>query len=201
VVELISGRIQVGDAEFEAPRAPSNAPVAGDHDSPDALTYASIAPVASLSGNNRASDRTGQRVTATLNRAGQVGEDLTQASAPKLAVYEPHLGHNIPDVFWTFMNARGPIYNGRFNTYSNGKVLDWVSALGYPITEPYWTNVKIGGVQKSVLVQAFQRRVLTYLADNPPGWQVEMGNVGRHYFDWRYGADAQAQNATELQSK
>ena len=119
----------------------------------------------------------------------------------KLALYEPHLGHNIPDVFWAFMNATGPIYNGRFNTYSNGKVLDWVSALGYPITEPYWTNVKIGGVQKSVLVQAFQRRVLTYVADNPPGWQVEMGNVGRHYFDWRYGAGTQAQNTTELPSK
>ena len=78
VVELISGRIQVGDAEFEAPRAPSNAPVAGDQDSQDALTYASLAPVASLNGDNRANDRTGQGVTATLNQQGQVGEDVEQ---------------------------------------------------------------------------------------------------------------------------
>jgi hypothetical protein len=65
-------------------------------------------------------------------------------------------------------------------------ILDWEADLGYPITEPYWTNVRIAGASKWVLVQAFQRRVLTYVADNPPGWQVEMGNVGRHYYDWRY---------------
>ena len=40
-----------------------------------------------------------------------------------------------------------------------------------------------------VLVQPFQRRVLTYSPDNPSGWQVEMGNVGRHYYLWRYGED------------
>jgi hypothetical protein len=84
------------------------------------------------------------------------------------------------------MTSTGPIYNGRLGTYSTGAFLDWVADLGYPITEPYWTNVKIGGAPKQVLVQAFQRRVLTYVADNPPGWQVEMGNVGRHYYDWRY---------------
>ncbi|MEO8284892.1 MAG: hypothetical protein ABI670_00450 [Chloroflexota bacterium] len=187
VVELITGRVQVGDAEFEAARAPSDAPVAGDLNSPDALTYASLAGGASLNGDRRSTDRTGQAVTATLNRAGLVQDDPGKANIVKIARYESTLGHNIPDVFWTYMNATGPVYNGRFGTYSEGKVLDWESALGYPITEPYWTNVKIGGVDKSVLVQAFQRRVLTYVADNPPGWQVEMGNVGRHYFDWRYG--------------
>jgi polysaccharide biosynthesis protein PslG len=188
VVELMSGRIQLGDAQFAPQRPPADIPVAGDANSIDALTYASLAPVASLNGDNRTPDRTGQDVTATLNRAGQVGDDPTRSGAVKIARYEPTLGHNIPDVFWTFMNASGPVYNGRFGTYSNGKVLDWVQALGYPITEPYWTNVQIGGVQKSVLVQAFQRRVLTFVADNPTGWQVEMGNVGRHYFDWRYGS-------------
>src|SRR5205814_4575244 len=40
VVELISGRIQTGDNSFDPPRAPSTAPVAGDIDSPDGLTYA-----------------------------------------------------------------------------------------------------------------------------------------------------------------
>ena len=38
-----------------------------------------------------------------------------------------------------------------------------------------------------VLVQAFERRIVTYTPDNPPGWQVEMGNVGQHYHGWRYG--------------
>ena len=73
VVELIGGRVQTGDQQFEpTPRPPSDYPVAGDIDSPDALTYASLGPVASLNNNNRAPDRTGQPVSATLDRSGQV---------------------------------------------------------------------------------------------------------------------------------
>jgi hypothetical protein len=190
VVELISGRIQVGDSRFAPTRPPSSAPVAGDTGSPDALTYAALAPVASLANDNRAQDRTGQSVTATLDRNGSVGDDPSRAGVVTIARYEPTLGHNIPDVFWQYMNARGPVYNGRFGTLSDGPILDWISDLGYPITEPYWTPARIGGQPRNVLVQAFQRRVLTYVADNPPGWQVEMGNVGRHYFQWRYGGFA-----------
>src|SRR5690606_18565814 len=33
------------------------------------------------------------------------------------------------------------------------------------------------------------RRCLTYTPDNPPGWQVEAGNVGQHYYEWRYLSD------------
>jgi len=36
-------------------------------------------------------------------------------------------------------------------------------------------------------VQVFERRVLTYTPGNPPGWDVEAGNVGLHYYEWRYG--------------
>ena len=49
--------------------------------------------------------------------------------------------------------------------------------MGYPVTEPYWTTIRVGGASRQVLVQAFQRRVLTYSPTNPAGWQVEMGNV------------------------
>jgi hypothetical protein len=56
-----------------------------------------------------------------------------------------------------------------------------------PISEPFWARVKVGGVEKEVLMQAFQRRVLTYTPSNPAGFQVEMGNVGQHYLRWRYG--------------
>jgi hypothetical protein len=188
VVEMISGRIQIGDNEFEPPKPPASVPVAGDENSPDAITYASLAPVASLNNDNTADDRTGQDVTAVLGKDGQVSTDPGKANLVKIARYEPTLGHNIPDVFWSFMNATGPVYNGRFGTYTDGPILDWISAIGYPITEPYWTHVQISGAPKDVLVQAFQRRVLTYVADNPPGWQVEMANVGRQYFDWRYGS-------------
>ena len=187
VVEMTSGLIQTGDREFAAPRAPSEATVAGDANSPDALTYRSLAGVASLSGDKRASDRTGQSVTAVLNRAGVVQDDVSRAGLVKLARYQATTGHNIADVFWVFLNFVGPVFSSRFGTLRDEPVLDWLSDVGYPITEPYWTNAKVNGVSKWVLVQAFQRRVLTYVADNPAGWQVEMGNVGRHYFDWRYG--------------
>src|SRR5207253_8598179 len=136
--------------------------------------------------DKRAPDRTGQAVTATLDRSGQVRDDPSRGDFVRITRYESTLGHNIPDVFWNFMNSTGSIYNDRLKTYSEGPILNWITDLGYPITEPYWTNVKINGTPKWVLVQAFQRRVLTYVAENPPGWQVEMGNVGRHYYDWRY---------------
>ncbi|HUZ03363.1 MAG TPA: hypothetical protein VMU89_23715, partial [Thermomicrobiaceae bacterium] len=59
-------------------------------------------------------------------------------------------------------------------------------ATGYPLTEAYWTSVLVGGVSRQVLVQVFERRVLTYTPANPSGWQVEAGNVGQHYYTWRY---------------
>jgi hypothetical protein len=36
------------------------------------------------------------------------------------------------------------------------------------------------------LFQAFERRMLTYTPSNSPAFRVEMGNVGRHYYQWRY---------------
>jgi hypothetical protein len=60
-------------------------------------------------------------------------------------------------------------------------------SVGLPLTEPYWIRTNVAGVPNWVLVQAFERRVLTYTPDNPAGWQVEMGNVGRAYYTWRYG--------------
>ena len=60
-------------------------------------------------------------------------------------------------------------------------------ATGFPITEAYWTTVQVGGVAHQVLLQCFERRCLTFTPSNDPGWQVEAGNVGLHYRDWRYG--------------
>ncbi|HUS14101.1 MAG TPA: DUF5107 domain-containing protein, partial [Chloroflexia bacterium] len=67
------------------------------------------------------------------------------------------------------------------------RVFDSLFVVGYPVTEPYWIRIRAGGQPRIVLMQAFERRVLTYSPANGPGWQVEMGNVGRHYYTWRYG--------------
>jgi hypothetical protein len=186
VVELISGRVQVGDQAFDPTMyPPAQVPVAGDVDSPAAPTYAGLAGVASLAGENRAADRAGQVIGETLNRAGQVGQAADRAALGlRLDNYQPATGHNIADVFWRFMHAQGPITVG--GALQTGPIFDWVSTLGYPITEPYWIQARVAGQDTWLLLQAFQRRVLTYNPANAPAWQVEMGNVGRHYYDWRY---------------
>jgi hypothetical protein len=44
----------------------------------------------------------------------------------------------------------------------------------------------VAGKEQAVLVQLFERRSLTYTPANTPANRVEMGNVGQHYFAWRY---------------
>jgi hypothetical protein len=66
-------------------------------------------------------------------------------------------------------------------------VLDWVFTVGYPVTEPYWTRMSIAGQVRDVMVQAFQRQVLTYIPDYQAPWNVQFGNVGLQYYQWRYG--------------
>ena len=184
VVEMMSGRLQTGNASF-LQIAPAGIPVAGDTGtSLNTPTYANLASLASLQGNNRFPDRTGQPVREGLTRNSGVGNVDNLAGFAKYGAYEPTLGHNIADVFWRFMNQRGIVYTG--GRYGEDVLVDWVFAMGFPITEPYWMPIRVGAEERWVLVQAFQRRILTYSPYNPDGWKVEMGNVGRAYFDWRY---------------
>ncbi len=172
-VELVSGRIQTGDNRYQE-ATPAQVPVAGDPNSPQAPTYATFNKLTSLPGapERREADRKGQTVTATLSREGQIGQ--TQPSSPvRAAYYDAALGHNIPDVFWNWLNDS-----------KNG--VDWLFALGHPISEPYWVTVNLQGRPTQVLVQLFERRVLTFNPANSPEWRVEMGNIGQHYFRWRY---------------
>ncbi|MCO5176624.1 MAG: hypothetical protein M9890_06590 [Thermomicrobiales bacterium] len=57
--------------------------------------------------------------------------------------------------------------------------------LGHPLSEPYWVQTEVAGVEQYVLLQAFERRVLSYTPGNPDGWQTESGNAGQHYRIWR----------------
>ncbi|MBN9390406.1 MAG: hypothetical protein J0I20_20425 [Chloroflexi bacterium] len=193
VIEMISGREATGDAT-NITRKPADIPVAGDAVNNDGPTYASLASIASLNLDKPSPNRTGQQAGDTLDKAGQTGTaSAALAGKAKYVYFDSVLKHNIPDVFWNFMNQKG-------NVYQNGALVDnqpvlgldptipWLDATGYPLTEAYWTRVTVGGVAKDVLLQAFQRRVLTYTPDNPAQYQVEMGNVGRHYFTWRYSA-------------
>lgn len=186
-VELISGQMQIGNNAF-INRYSAEIAISGDADDAQAPTYASFMGVSNTrKGDHPQPDRTGQFATGTINKAGQVGNDDSKAAVPgtKIAYFEPSTRHNIPDKFWGFLNATGPV--SETGQIVNKRLTDpWFYASGLPISDAYWSRVKIKGVMQDVMIQAFERRVLTYVPTNDPGFQVEMGNIGLHYYDWRY---------------
>lgn len=195
VKELISGQRQDSDTRFTQLKPADNVPVAGDpiENNPNSPTYASFKDVASLDQasieKNRKQSAVGSRVSATIDKNGTIGSNasLANTAGAEIAYYDNNLGHNIPKALWDYMNQTGPITDPVNNrTVNGGKVFDWVYAMGLPITEAYWTKAVVAGVEKDVLVQAFERRVLTFTPTNDPAFRVEMGNVGAHYFRWRY---------------
>jgi hypothetical protein len=193
VKELISGRLALGDnpAEVEIRRAADNIAIVGDPigGNPNAPTYATFNRVASLANDNRVpSDIKGGFATGTIRKNGEIGSNpglSGQYSGLKLVYYDDHLGHNIPEIFWNFLNSRGNVLNNSTQVVEDN-VMDWVKDLGFPLTEAYWTKAVVGGKEKDIMVQAFERRVLTYTPSNQDPYRVEMGNVGVHYFNWRY---------------
>jgi hypothetical protein len=104
----------------------------------------------------------------------------------KLAAYSDPLGHNIPQAMWDFLNLKGTVRRDRVDIQDQ-TLANWVYVMGYPITEPYWARVKIGGIYQDALFQLYERRSLAYVPAMPKGWQVQMGNVGQHYYTWVYG--------------
>jgi hypothetical protein len=189
-IELISGKMAVGNNRYET-RTPAAIPLASDGDDPVGPTYASFLGVSNTpAGDHPAPDRTGQNVTATLNRAGTVGNDPARAlEATKIAHFEPATKHNVPKVFWQFLNATGPVSVD--NRTITAPLSDpWTFTTGLPISEAYWAQVRIAGKPETVLIQAYERRVLTYIPSYDPAWQVQMNNAGQQYYAWRYGDTA-----------
>lgn len=187
-IELISGQMQIGNNAFVNLYS-ANIPISGDIDDAQAPTYASFLSVSNTrKSDHPQADRTGQNATATIKKTGEVGNDPSKATdaATKIAYYEPSTRHNIPSAFWQFLNATGPI--SETGQIVNKRLIEpWFYASGLPISDAYWTKVKINGTASvDVMIQAFERRVLTYVPTNTPGFRVEMGNIGLHYRDWRY---------------
>ena len=177
VREMVSGRIQAGNDYFFQ-RSPSVVPVAGDLDSRTTPRFADFASVATLDGvSNTVEDRIGQVVSNWMS----VGGEVTPGNGPEDAVnvaYVSETGHNIPDVFWNWMNDPA-------SGVSDNPTGNWVYVMGYPITEAYWINAPLAGVDTPMLVQLYERRAVTYTPSNSPAWRVEMGNVGLQYLQWQ----------------
>jgi hypothetical protein len=180
VVELMTGNLQVGDNMFEE-RSPAEVNIAGDSGFDETPTYATFADLMGAPAHPE-----GQVITATVDGDGNVGDAQSQASFNVTAgVMAPQTGHRTASVFWDLMVSSGTVFqNGKYET--DLLFLDPYYATGLPITEAYWSNIMVGGETKWVLTQAFERRVLTFTPDNQTGFQVEAGNVGMHYWTWRY---------------
>lgn len=182
VVEMVTRRVQLGDFTFQdAP--PANINVAGDPDDPDGPTYATMGTLL-----RAPALADGAPVIQRLDRAGMVTEDPALAVYGVTAAWRVSVGgvqHQVASVFWEFLTSTGPVWE-------DGAIVDGplflnpFYATGYPITEAYWTEVRVAGTKRLVLLQCFERRCLTYTPGNPEGWLVEAGNVGQHYLRWRY---------------
>ncbi len=191
VVELMTGQMQVGDGQFEQ-REPALVNVAGDADDLGGPAYMTMGRVSDEPGRDE-----GSQIIERLDRSGKLNLDESLAGQGVTAAHYVHAtGHTVASPFWTFMNSSDLVYvDGQLQQAQ--LFSDPFYATGLPVTEAYWAEVKVGGVYKDVLMQCFERRCLTYTPDNSEGWQVEAGNVGRHYYAWRYGADGGEQPTPE----
>jgi hypothetical protein len=189
VKEMVTGQLQLGDNTFKSHHGDGPVLPAGD------LTEANPTPPFAVYA--QVLDRNDNSNGATANQyLFSTGEVETVSTYNKYGVTTGHkvaeTGHYIASPFWAYLNQSGPVvdlYGQEYLTH-NARLFDPLfSATGLPITEPYWTTTLVGGVSKDVLVQLFERRVMTYTPSNSAGFQVEMGNVGLQYFLWRHSAD------------
>lgn len=178
--ELITGRIQLGASETQDV-GPAEIPIVGDKADPGAPTYATFSPLLRYE-----PIPTGWTVIQVVDRAGRVTSDPALAEyGVTAAVLVPETNHTVASVFWDYLHSSGPVWAG-WEFRDERLFPDPFAVTGYPISEAYWAWVQVDGQQRPVLLQAFERRVLTYTPANPAGWQVESANVGRHYYTWRY---------------
>src|SRR5690606_16019474 len=127
-------------------------------------------------------------ITQRVDRDGVITDDPALAAHGVFAAHRvqvPGIDHQVASVFWTFMNSNATVYEN--GNYTNDLLFENpFYATGYPVAEAYWAEVKVAETHQDVLMQCFERRCLTFNPGNGAGWQVEAGNVGQHYYHWRY---------------
>jgi hypothetical protein len=167
VVELIEGRMQIGDAEFEDGE-PADVQIAGDPGNEFAPTYGDIND---LGLRAAPADNVGDVITRTLTGDNEVGDDPSYADYNVTAanrVQVPTIDHTVASPFWEFMNAEGPVWE-------NGAIVEDLLflnpyyATGYPITEAYWSVVPVAGEDQDVLWQCFERPLSDLYAEQQRG--------------------------------
>ncbi len=182
VQEMVTGKLQLGNNSFNsfgAAEIPAAGDLSSDNQTPSFSIYAGLLNVNKNSNN-------GEIRRTLLNN----GQDFTNNALPDYKVTAVHLvketNHYIASPFWNYLNLTGLIQD-QSGQEKQGRIFEPLFyATGLPITEAYWTTTTVGGESKDVLVQLFERRVLTYTPSNSPAYRVEMGNVGIQYNQWRY---------------
>ncbi len=164
--EMIRGRVQFGDTLFVSKPSP-NIAIAGDPGNAG-VTYATLSGRASgiLA---PAANKTGAQITTFLSPVGDISDG---ESSGTFGGYDAATRHNVAAVFSDYRNKAG------------------VGSIGLAISEPFRSTFMVSGQPKIVMVQVFERRVLTYNPANATALQVEMGNTGQHYYQWRYPVGA-----------
>jgi hypothetical protein len=182
-LELITGHVQLSDSELRW-QGHAHINIAGDPGS--GPTYAMLERLLFAGTQGE-----GAPVTDRLHSDGTItwGDEGLAAFGVTGARYIPETMHTIAGPFWDFMRSSGLVYEDG-ELVEHELFLNPFYATGYPVTEAYWTRVEVGGTPQDVLVQCFERRCLTYTPGNLDGWKVEAGNVGQHYYRWRYGGQA-----------
>jgi hypothetical protein len=177
VREMILGQVQVGNAKF-INASPARIAVAGDATNTFPY-YSDLQSIYNKPSTLKLGDHVTRGLAPVFSNFPQYGNN------PATQVIQVQQNYGIPRAFWNFLTRGGTVYqNGAF-VYRQ-PLFNWLYVTGYPIADPYWVKVKVGGVERDVMFQAFERRLLTYTPANPAQYQVEMGNVGRHYYKWRY---------------
>ncbi len=142
----------------EIVRAGADLPVGGEVST---ITYAKLKDAAA--DNKRLPLPAGFKSGVAKNKDGTVFIPFS----PDLS---PAPGHNVAAIFWIVLSSDSRSPGG------------WLHDVGLPLTEPVWATVDKGAEKgRKVLIQAFQRAILTYDAQNAPGWQVERTNLGVDY--------------------
>jgi hypothetical protein len=85
---------------------------------------------------------------------------------PYDSLLRPAPGAVVPRYFWSYIN-RADLFPG-----------GWLHDIGLPMTAAISVRASKNGQQRDIVIQAFERAVLTLDPKNPPAWQVERGNLG-----------------------
>ena len=180
-IEMMTGRQQNGLNLFEL-RGPAKVTAIGD---PDQFpTYADLLPLYQSPGAVNPGDL-GKPATGFLNPGGAITGFNDYANDPATLLVRGENNHGVAKAFIDYMSQKGLVSeNGR---YVQAQVYDPLFVFGLPVTGAFWVKAKVAGKEVPILFQVFERRVLTYNPANPPAFRVEMGNVGQHYYQWRYG--------------